>query len=156
MKIEIRPEPYDPWQELAHYQKQASVLAPGSYGACASFVGTMRDFNQGSEVRGMLLEHYPGMTEQQLHQLADEAVARYQLLDVLILHRVGEINPNDPIVLVAAWAAHRAAAFDACRDIMEMLKSRATFWKKEQLAAGHRWVASNTPGRVHPDSRRGK
>ena len=106
----------------------------------------MRDFNEGEDVQSMFLEHYPGMTETQLAQLGEEAMTQHGLADVLILHRVGEINPGDPIVLVAAWSAHRKAAFDACREMMEMLKSRATFWKKEQLSEGSRWVARNTPG----------
>ena len=146
MKIEIRPEPFDPWSELAAHQSAGGSLSPGRYGACASFVGTMRDFNEGEDVRSMFLEHYPEMTENQLGQLAEESVRRHGLLDVLILHRVGEIRPNDPIVLVAAWSAHRKEALGACREIMEMLKSRATFWKKEQLGQGERWVERNTPG----------
>lgn len=145
MKVEIRPEPYHPWQEIAAYQKNAKNLKPGSYGACVTFVGTMRDFNAGDEVRAMLLEHYPGMTEQQLQDLAKQAIAQHALLDVLLLHRVGAITPNEPIVLVATWAVHRAAAFVACREIMVQLKSKAAFWKKEQLADGARWVEKNTP-----------
>lgn len=146
MKIEIRPEPYDPWDELAAHQSASDALAPGRYGACASFVGTMRDFNEGDEVRSMHLEHYPEMTQAQLEELAQECIRRHGLLDVLVLHRVGEILPNDPIVLVAAWSAHRKEALGACREMMEMLKSRATFWKKEQLGKGERWVERNTPG----------
>ena len=145
MKIEIRPEAYDPWIEVSEYQKNGG-LQPGSFGACATFVGTMRDFNQGDDVTEMVLEHYEGMTEHQLKELAAECQEKHGLLDVLILHRVGRIQPNDPIVLVVAWSAHRAAAFDACREMMEMLKSRATFWKKETLVEGERWVDRNTPG----------
>ncbi len=146
MNIEIRPEPYDPWQELALYQKQSTLLVPGSYGACATFIGTMRDFNEGDKVRSMSLEHYPGMTENQLEELVESSIKQFDLLDVLLLHRVGMIFPDDPIVLVAAWSAHRAAAFAACREIMELLKSKATFWKNEQLPDGSRWVERNTPG----------
>ena len=146
MKIEIRPDPYDPWQELALYQQHAAALSPGSYGACATFVGTMRDFNEGDDVKVMTLEHYPKMTEDQLTQIANDCIASHGLLDVVVLHRVGEIYPNDPIVLVAAWSAHRKAAFDACREMMELLKSKATFWKKEQLNEGARWVDKNTSG----------
>ncbi len=145
MKIQIKSDPYDPWTELASYQSVSGSLAPGSYGACASFVGTMRDFNEGETIQSMLLEHYPGMTETQLEQLASENIQRHGLLDVLIVHRVGEVKPNDPIVLVAAWSAHRKAALTACRDMMEALKSRATFWKKEQLDGNERWVERNTP-----------
>jgi len=143
MKIEIRSEAYDPWQELSRYQDK---MSPGSYGATAVFVGTMRDFNEGDDVEAMLLEHYPGMTEKQLGTLGQEAMTQHGLLDLLILHRVGEVRPNGPIVLVAAWSAHRKASFDASRDVMEKLKSVATFWKKEQLRAGARWVEKNTPG----------
>ncbi len=143
MKVEIRPDAYDPWAELATYQ---SEMPAGSYGATAVFVGTMRDFNEGDDVESMLLEHYPGMTEKQLESLAESATHDHDLLDVMILHRVGVVRPNDPIVLVAAWSAHRKAAFDASREVMEKLKSVATFWKKEQLKEGTRWVEKNTPG----------
>ncbi len=147
MKIEIRPEPYDPWHEISAYQLDGA-LSPGSFGACAVFVGTMRDFNDGSDVSSMVLEHYEGMTQRQLFDLAQLSLTEHGLLDVLILHRVGKISPNDPIVLVAAWSAHRAAAFDACREMMEMLKSRATFWKKEARSDGDHWVSQNTPSEL--------
>jgi molybdopterin synthase catalytic subunit len=132
MRIEIRQQPFDPWQELAQFQ-DSSTLAPGSYGACATFVGTMRDFNQGENINSMRLEHYQGMTEKLLTEFGDDVVKRYDLLELLVVHRVGEIRPADPIVLVAAWSAHRVAAFDSCRTMMEHLKSHATFWKKEYL-----------------------
>ena len=106
----------------------------------------MRDFNEGDDVHAMSLEHYPGMTEQHLESICSAAAQKWPLLATLIVHRVGELEPGEPIVLVAVWSAHRAAAFEACRHIMEELKSRAPFWKKEILADGHRWVASNTPG----------
>ncbi|MBX2868216.1 MAG: molybdenum cofactor biosynthesis protein MoaE [Acidiferrobacterales bacterium] len=143
MKVEIRPEAYDPWVEIGAYQ---AALPAGSYGASAVFVGTMRDFNEGDDVESMLLEHYPGMTEQQLEELAQNSLKYHGLIDVMVLHRVGEVRPNDPIVVVAAWSAHRKAAFDACREMMENLKSVATFWKKEQLKEGVRWVEKNTAG----------
>jgi len=94
----------------------------------------------------MHLEHYPGMTEAHLGQIAEAAMQRWEIQDVLLVHRTGEVAPNDPIVLVAVWSAHRAAAYEANRFIMEDLKSRAPFWKKETLEAGDRWVESNTPG----------
>lgn len=146
MKIEIRPSPYDPWREIAEYQDVSNRLSPGSYGACAAFVGTMRDFNEGDDVSSMVLEHYPRMTESQLEGLAIKAIEDHDLLDLLLLHRIGEIHPNDPIVLVAAWSPHRAASLTACRQMMEALKSRATFWKKEKLVDRERWVEKNTPG----------
>ena len=143
MRVEIRPDPFAPWREVERYQE--SRLTPGGFGACAVFVGSMRDFNQNQPVTGMTLEHYAGMTEKQLIRLAEDAVRAHGLRDVLLLHRIGELRPNDPIVLVAAWSAHRAEGFAACREMMEVLKSRATFWKKESVADGERWVAQNTP-----------
>ena len=144
MRVEIRPQPFAPWREVGDYQERH--LAPGAFGASAVFVGSMRDFNRGEPVRNMALEHYAGMTERQLTQLTEEAVRRHNLLDALLLHRIGNLRPNDPIVLVATWSAHRAEAFTACREIMEALKTRATFWKKETLTDGERWVEGNTPG----------
>ena len=106
----------------------------------------MRDFNEGDAVQEMFLEHYPGMTERYLEKICADAAARWDLLDTLIVHRVGELHPTDPIVLVAVWSAHRKDAFEANRWLMEALKSRAPFWKKEQLKEGSRWVEHNTPG----------
>jgi len=148
MLIEITPEAFNPWQRLADYQQQQAALA-GQYGATAVFVGTMRDFNEGDGVTVMELEHYPGMTEEYLHKIAEQANQQWSLLDVLIVHRVGEVRPNDPIVLLAVWSAHRADAFEASRHLMELLKSQAPFWKKETLQNGDaRWVEQNTPGRT--------
>jgi molybdopterin synthase catalytic subunit len=144
VKIEIRDQPFDPWQELSSYQQTGSTAA-SSYGATALFVGTMRDFNEGDRVHGMTLEHYPGMTEKHLEAICHNATSRYNLLDALVIHRVGPIQPGEPIVLVAVWSVHRAAAFDACRLIMDDLKSKAPFWKKEELDEGKvRWVDHNT------------
>lgn len=144
MKVGIRSEPFDPWQAIGDHQQ--AMGRAGEYGASAVFVGTMRDFNEGDTVKGMTLEHYPGMTEQYLEKISREAIDRWDLLDTLVIHRVGDLQPNDPIVLVAAWSAHRGAAFEACRFLIEALKSRAPFWKKETLPEGSRWVEHNTPG----------
>lgn len=145
MSVELREQPFDPWAELQDYRQQGLRAAPASYGASAVFVGTMRDFNDGDDVVGMFLEHYPGMTERHLETICREAVARWAVLDTLILHRVGPIQPDETIVLVATWSAHRAEAFAACRYLIEELKSRAPFWKKESLSEGSRWVKTNTP-----------
>jgi molybdopterin synthase catalytic subunit len=145
MHVELRTAGFEPCEELRRYQDSMAGLR-GKFGATASFVGTMRDFNEAETVRAMTLEHYPGMTERHLEAIAAEAAQRWDILDSLILHRVGAIAPGDPIVLVAVWSAHRAAAFDACRYLMEELKSRAPFWKKEALEHGTRWVEKNTPG----------
>lgn len=145
MKIELRNEAFEPLVELGRYQASLSELR-GQYGATAIFIGTMRDLNEGESVRGMTLEHYPGMTERHLQRIVEAAFAEWPLLDALVIHRVGDLQPNDPIVLVAVWSAHRAAAFAACRFIMEELKSKAPFWKREDTGAGSRWVEHNTPG----------
>ncbi len=146
MKIEICSTPFAPWELLQRYERETLGGAAGRYGATAVFVGTMRDLNEGDTVRGMTLEHYPGMTERQLEKLVAEAVARWSLDDALVVHRVGELDPADPIVLVAVWSAHRKEAFEACRHIMEELKSTVPFWKKEHLVEGVRWVEKNRPG----------
>jgi molybdopterin synthase catalytic subunit len=145
MIIELRKHAFDPWRELVDLQSKRADLA-GRYGANAVFVGTMRDFNEGDKVTSMFLEHYPGMTEAELGRLCAECASDEEVLELLVVHRVGEIEPGEHIVLVAVWTAHRAAAFKVCRDVMEALKHRAPFWKKERLSGGHRWVAKNTPG----------
>lgn len=146
MQIQITDEPFNPWQWLEAYQQQQTGLA-GKYGASAVFVGSMRDFNENEQVNSMRLEHYPAMTEKFLHELVEQTVREWSLLDVLIVHRVGEVRPADTIVLLAVWSAHRAEAFTACRQLMEALKSRAPFWKQETLHSGdQRWVEKNTPG----------
>ena len=145
MTILISDSAFDPWGYLAEYQRERAGQA-GQSGATAVFVGTMRDLNEGEAVQGMLLEHYPGMTQSYLENISQEAAQRWDLNDSLIVHRVGELCPGDPIVLVAVWSAHRKAAFEASRWLMEELKLKAPFWKKEQLAEGSRWVEHNTPG----------
>ncbi len=109
-------------------------------GAIASFIGLVRDVNDGDAVAGMTLEHYPGMTEKALAGIVAEAKGRWDIVDALVIHRVGELKPLDQIVLVAVTGAHRGAAFAACEFIMDYLKTRAPFWKKEQTAKGVRWV----------------
>ncbi len=144
VQVILASQPFDPWKSLQTFQN--AMLTVGSYGATAVFVGTMRDFNEGERVESLFLDHYPGMTERELERILREARSQWEFLDALIEHRVGEIEPGEPIVLVAVWCAHRGAAFDACRWIMEALKSRAPFWKKETGPAGVRWVERNTAG----------
>lgn len=147
MKIEIRETPFNPWELLQRYEEDVvRNHSGGKFGASAVFVGTMRDFNQGDAVQGMSLEHYPGMTEKELGRIVEEARQRWTLVAELVIHRVGPLQPDEPIVLVAVWSAHRKEAFEACRHIMEALKSRAPFWKKEKLAEGDRWVDNNSDG----------
>lgn len=144
MAVQLEAQSFDPASQVARFE---AALDVGSVGATASFVGTMRNHNEGDSVTAMTLEHYPGMTENQLEEVISDAKSQWDIIDALIVHRVGEIKPGDPIVLTAVCSAHRAAAFDACRFLMEALKTRATFWKKETLANGeHRWVEKNTPG----------
>lgn len=144
MAVRISDGGFEPATELAAFE---ASLPRGAFGATASFVGTMRDLNEGDAVTGMTLEHYPAMTMRELERIVDDAIRDHDILDALIVHRVGDIAPGEPIVLTAVCSAHRAAAFDACRFLMEELKRRAPFWKKEQLAdGGSRWVERNTPG----------
>jgi molybdopterin synthase catalytic subunit len=144
MGVTLLDAPFNPWVWLETFEK---TLPPGKHGACAAFVGSLRDFNEGENVREMFLEHYPGMTERELEQLVRESRQRWPLLDVRVAHRVGLIQPGEPIVLVAAWSTHRGPACDACRFLIEELKRRAPFWKRESLAdATQRWVSGNSEG----------
>lgn len=135
MKIRVQTEPFDLAAEVAALYRDRPEV-----GAVASFLGVTRDRNDGQGVAGMTLEHYPGMTERALERIVREAIARWGLLDVTVIHRVGELKPTDPIVLVAVAAAHRGEAFAACEFIMDYLKTRAPFWKKEVTTEGERWV----------------
>jgi molybdopterin synthase catalytic subunit len=143
MKVEITTAAFNPWQRLQEHE--TGLDSRRQCGAAATFVGTMRDFNDGDMVQALWLEHYPGMTEGYLQQISASARQRWGLLDSLIIHRVGAMQPGDTIVLVAAWAAHRAEAFAACRYLIEELKARAPFWKRETRPGGERWVEHNTP-----------
>ena len=109
-------------------------------GAVAAFVGLVRDINDAAAVSTLTLEHYPGMTEKALSGIVEEAKSRWNVYDALVIHRVGELKPTDQIVLVVVTGAHRGEAFAACEFIMDYLKTRAPFWKKEQTPAGERWV----------------
>jgi molybdopterin synthase catalytic subunit len=109
-------------------------------GAVVTFVGTVRDINEGSGVSTMELEHYPGMTEKALDDIITQAKSRWKLFDALVIHRIGPLLPLDQIVLVAVTSAHRGEAFDACEFIIDYLKTEAPFWKKEHTPQGARWV----------------
>jgi molybdopterin synthase catalytic subunit len=109
-------------------------------GAVASFVGTVRDLNEGAGVASMTLEHYPGMTERALEDICAQARRRWNILDALVVHRYGPLAPGDQIVLVVVTSAHRGEAFAACEFIMDYLKTQAPFWKKERTPQGERWV----------------
>jgi molybdopterin synthase catalytic subunit len=146
MTVKISAEVFDPYQEIQDYQN-VRLANTGAVGATSIFIGTMRDFNEGAAVKGMTLEYYPGMTENQLEKIISEAQQQWRFIDSLVIHRVGDILPNESIVLVAVWSSHRGDAFDASRYMMEALKSKAPFWKKELLVTeNERWVEHNTNG----------
>ena len=144
MHIEIKSAAFDPFADLDRYQ--SGLECQGKYGATACFIGTMRDFNEGENIHSMVLEYYPDMTEKHLREICEQASNKWEVLDCLLIHRVGKINISDAIVLIAVWSSHRGDALDACHFIIEDLKSRAPFWKKEQLEDGERWVEKNTSG----------
>jgi molybdopterin synthase catalytic subunit len=135
MPVRVQTADFDAGQEIAALRRGDPRV-----GAVASFIGTVRDVNDDAAVARMTLEHYPGMTEKSLEAIIAEARARFAIIDVLVIHRVGELAPADQIVLVAVTSGHRGDAFDACRFIMDYLKTRAPFWKKERTPEGTRWV----------------
>ena len=135
MTVTVQTACFDPGAMLNRLHAQQLGV-----GAVVGFTGYVRDFNDGQDVAGMLLEHYPGMTEKALHSIVEQAQARWPLLSVEVLHRVGRLEPGEPIVFVGVSSAHRAAAFEACHFIIDYLKTRAPFWKKEDSAGGARWV----------------
>ncbi|MEW6309984.1 MAG: molybdopterin synthase catalytic subunit MoaE [Pseudomonadota bacterium] len=135
MSVRVQQAAFDPGAEL-----NALHAANLGIGAVVGFVGYVRDFNDGHEVAGMFLEHAPGMTEKTLQKIVAEAEQRWPLLCCDVLHRVGPLEPGEPIVFVGVASAHREAAFDACRFVMDYLKTRAPFWKKEATPEGPRWV----------------
>jgi molybdopterin synthase catalytic subunit len=135
MPVRIQTEDFDLTTEIATLR-----AGRASVGAVVSFVGTVRDINQGTGVSSLTLEHYPGMTEKSLQAIVAQAKSRWQLDEVLVIHRVGLLQPLDQIVLVAVTSAHRGEAFEACEFVMDWLKTRAPFWKKEATPQGERWV----------------
>ncbi len=135
MNVRVQQADFDIGAEIAAFRR-----ADPAIGAIASFIGLVRDVNDGDGVLGMTLEHYPGMTEKALTGIVTEAKRRWDIIDALVIHRVGELKPLDQIVLVVVTGAHRGAAFAACEFIMDYLKTQAPFWKKEQTAQGARWV----------------
>ena len=135
MAVRVQTADFDVAQELATLRTDDARV-----GAVVTFIGTVRDVNDDARVSQMTLEHYPGMTEKALEAIVVKAKARFDIYDALVVHRVGELRPTDQIVLVAVTSAHRGEAFDACRFIIDYLKTEAPFWKKEQTPQGARWV----------------
>ena len=137
VRIRVQAEPFDTGNEIARLHEDA----PG-VGAVASFLGVVRNENDERSVGSMLLEHYPGMTERAIEHIVRDARSRWALAAVTVIHRVGALSPGDPIVLVAAASSHRGDAFEACEYIMDFLKTKAPFWKKESTPGGERWVGT--------------
>ena len=139
MPVRVQTADFDVAQEIAALRAHDPRV-----GAVVTFIGTVRDMNEDAQVLQMTLEHYPGMTEKALDAIVAQARQRFDIYDALVVHRVGELRPTDQIVLVAVTSAHRGEAFDACRFIIDYLKTEAPFWKKEQTPGGARWVDART------------
>ncbi|HZP86855.1 MAG TPA: molybdopterin synthase catalytic subunit MoaE [Burkholderiales bacterium] len=135
MPVRVQTEDFDAGAEMAALRRGNPAV-----GAIASFVGLVRDVNEGDSVCGLTLEHYPGMTERALERIVEQAKQRWDIIDVLVVHRVGALRPLDQIVLVVVTSAHRGEAFSACEFVMDYLKTEAPFWKKERTGQGDRWV----------------
>jgi molybdopterin synthase catalytic subunit len=135
MTVRVQQEDFDLGKELLALRQGNPKI-----GAIASFLGLVRDINEGDAVAGMSLEHYPGMTEKALAAIVEKARSRWDIFDALVIHRVGDLLPTDQIVMVAVTSAHRGEAFAACEFIMDYLKTEAPFWKREQTPSGARWV----------------
>lgn len=134
-RVSIQAQDFDVSEEIA-----ALRAGDARVGAVCSFIGTVRDRNEGDSVSSLELEHYPGMTEKSIEAIIDEAVQRFGIYGARVIHRIGLLAPMDQIVLVVVSSAHRGKSFEACEYIMDYLKSLAPFWKKEQTESGARWV----------------
>ncbi len=137
MTVRVQTEDFDIGVEIAAMRRDNPKV-----GAVASFIGVVRDVNDGDRVAEMTLEHYPGMTEKALEKMVATALSRWNVDDALVIHRVGTLKPGDQIVLVVVTGGHRGEAFQACEFLMDYLKTRAPFWKKERTPAGARWVGA--------------
>lgn len=137
--VRIQSEDFDIGAEIARLRRNDPAI-----GAIASFVGLVRDTNSGDRVSELTLEHYPGMTQKALDSIVEDAKSRWDLIDVLVIHRVGTLRPTDQIVLVVVASSHREQAFAACEFVMDYLKTQAPFWKKEQTPHGSRWVEARS------------
>jgi molybdopterin synthase catalytic subunit len=133
--VRVQTNDFDVGKEIADLRGRNPKV-----GAAASFIGCVRDMNDGATIGSMHLEHYPGMTERELERICKEAASRWDIFDTLVIHRVGELKPLDQIVFVAVTSAHRGEAFRACEFIMDYLKTQAPFWKRESTTQGERWV----------------
>jgi molybdopterin synthase catalytic subunit len=143
MTVRIQTADFDAGAEIAALRRGNPRI-----GAVASFVGIVRDVNEGDAVAGLTLEHYPGMTEKAIGEIVEQARGRWSVIDALVIHRVGALKPQDQIVLVVVASGHRGDAFAACEFIMDYLKTRAPFWKKESTDNGARWVEARTDDEI--------
>ncbi|GEK74088.1 MULTISPECIES: molybdopterin synthase catalytic subunit MoaE [Halomonas] len=146
-RVRVQQQAFDAGEE-----QRRLIETRTDIGAVVAFTGLVRDFNERPDVQALSLEHYPGMTEAALEAIVDEAESRWPLQGMRVIHRVGRLGPGDPIVLVVVASAHRRAAFEACDFIMDYLKTRAPFWKKEHTASGDYWVAERQTD--HRDAKR--
>ncbi|MRD45941.1 molybdopterin synthase catalytic subunit MoaE [Caenimonas koreensis] len=135
MRVRVQPEDFDLAAEVAALRSEDKRV-----GAVCAFIGTVRDRNDGASVSSMELEHYPGMTEQAIEDMIDEAHRRFDIFAARVIHRIGLLQPLDQIVMVAVTSAHRGESFKACEFLMDYLKTQAPFWKKEVTPEGSRWV----------------
>jgi molybdopterin synthase catalytic subunit len=139
MTVRVQTEDFDAGFEINQLRS-----ARKDVGAVVSFIGQVRDINEGDEVSQLTLEHYPGMTEKSLEAIITQAKTRWNIMDVLIIHRVGTLQPCDQIVLVGVSGSHRGEAFAACEFVMDYLKTEAPFCKKEATSSGERWVEAKS------------
>lgn len=135
MTICVQTQDFDAGLEISQLRSARKDI-----GAVVSFIGQVRDLNEGNTISQLTLEHYPGMTEKALEAIVAQARSRWDIFDAVVIHRIGTLQPNDQIVLVAVSSAHRGEAFKACEFIMDYLKTEAPFWKKEVTSSGERWV----------------
>ena len=141
MVVKVQAEDFNPQAEVDAFPGDAVRGA----GGLVTFVGTVRDYSERTDILGMEIEHYPGMTQRELERVSGEARERFEILDSLVIHRYGRLGPADRIVQVTVWARHRGPAFDACRFLIDALKTSAPFWKREITPEGSRWV-TDCPG----------
>lgn len=137
VRISVQRDPFDSADEVRRLRETSRRV-----GGIVSFIGVVRDLNDAADVSTLYLEHYPGMTEQQIADIIEEARQRYEIMAATVIHRVGELQPSDEIVFVGVASAHRGDAFHAAEFIIDFLKTRATFWKKEQSSEGDRWLST--------------
>ena len=142
MPVLLLESDFSPYQRLEDYQAQC--VRPGENGAAVSFVGTLRDMHDDQVIEGMTIECYPDMALKEIATICEEATDQWLISDSLVIHRYGNVDPGDTLVLVAVWSTHRQQAFDACRYIIHYLKHKAPFWKQEKTSQGQHWVATNT------------